>query len=360
MASSNTTCSTTIVEPHVDLLQPEVTDRLATQYKNSKLFPHIPLDGLLSKRLDCNCVAFPDLDWPGWKQFDDGYQFGKRVCNDETRFPVTLREVALEACQPRFLQFVEQLAGIDNMIPDPGLNEDGLHSSGAGCVLAPHTDCRVCDRFRLYRRSNVIIYLNAEWNESDGGDPGLSEKGASEPSMSISPVFGRTVLFNTDDQSIHGFTKPIAQDKCRNSIALSYYTAQEVGVFNGDRTTHSQIHGSQGGLHVARIGAYKALLFVSRAFSKLAHLVNPDKSDAAPGQGSMQTALDRLFMSTWPLSLFRIVPLGMHRTDVSYSSRAVWSSFIALAYRCLLGGSESKTCSCMTSNVCQGSLRVGT
>lgn len=254
---------------------------MASQYKSAKPFPHIAIDGLLSEHVDCNRVAYPDPDWTGWIQFHDSYQFGKRVCNDITRFPVTLREITLEACQPRFLQFVEQLTGINNLIPDPYLSGGGLHSSGAGGILAPHTDFHVYDRLRLYRRVNVIIYLNTEWTERDGGALELSQKGATAPSVSIIPCYGRMVVFNTDDQSIHGFTKPIAQGKRRNSIALYYYTSQEADAFSGDRTTHWQMHGAQGGLHAARIGAYKALLLVSRAFSKLAHLLNPNISPTA-------------------------------------------------------------------------------
>lgn len=157
----------------------------------------------------------------------------------------------------------------------------GLHSSGEGGILAPHTDFHVYDRLKLYRRVNVIIYFNNEWSDVDGGSLELSEKGSKSPLVSILPVFGRMVVFNTDDRSVHGFTKPIAKGKRRNSIALYYYTANEAGVFSGDRTTHWQMHGKNGLLNEFRIGIYKTLLLVSRIFSKLAHVANPNMTISA-------------------------------------------------------------------------------
>jgi Rps23 Pro-64 3,4-dihydroxylase Tpa1-like proline 4-hydroxylase len=259
----------------------EQLTRMAGEYAGAKPFPHIVLDNFLSPKISSGNVQFPEFSWPGWKQFRDGYQFGKRVCNDIEVFPEVLRALLREACEPRFLQFLEKLTGIDGLLPDPYLSGGGLHSSGPGGILAAHTDFHIYSELSLYRRLNLIIYFNDDWTESDGGALELTEKGEAAPMVAVLPLFGRAVIFNTDDISVHGFSKPIAEGKRRNSLALYYYTAKEVGVYSGDRTTHWQEHGSRSGLHSVRVLAYKSLLLASRALSRLAHMANPNVTSNA-------------------------------------------------------------------------------
>jgi Rps23 Pro-64 3,4-dihydroxylase Tpa1-like proline 4-hydroxylase len=261
----------------------EHLESLTRLYAAARPFPHVVLDNLLSPSLNSETIDFPDLDWPGWQKFQDSYQFGKRVCNDIKIFPYILRSLVHEACEPRFLRFLERLTGIEGLIPDPYLTGGGLHSSGPGGILAPHTDFHIYDTLSLYRRLNLIIYFNADWTESDGGALELSAKGDKSPTVSVIPTFGRVVVFNTDDGSVHGFTRPIAEQRRRNSLALYYYTAQETRQFSGDRTTHWQTHGSHGSVHRLRVSVYRTLLLASRALSKLAHIANPNTTAATRG-----------------------------------------------------------------------------
>jgi hypothetical protein len=252
-------------------------------YAGARPFPHAVLDDLLSPTVTSEMIKFPDFSWPGWQQFRDGYQFGKRTCNDIQLFPAVLRSLVYEACEPRFLRFLEQLTGINGLIPDPHLTGGGLHSSGQGGILAPHTDFHIYDELSLYRRLNLIIYFNDGWTESDGGALELSAKGERSPTVSVVPTFGRAVVFNTDDGSVHGFTRPVREGRRRNSLALYYYTAKETRHFSGDRTTHWQAHGSHGPVHRLRVGMYRTLLLASRVLSRLAHIANPNTGPAAQG-----------------------------------------------------------------------------
>jgi 2OG-Fe(II) oxygenase superfamily len=254
-------------------------DRLRTmakKYSTAKPFPHIVLDNFLAETITVKDINFPDLSWTGWSQFHDGYQFGKRHCNNLEKFPELLRKLTIEASQPRFLSFLENLTGICGLVPDPYLEGGGLHSSGPGGILAPHTDFHIYDRLKLYRRINLLIYFNEGWEDSSGGALELSEKGASAISSSILPIFGRAVIFSTDDISVHGFSKPVAQGMRRNSLALYYYTSHEVVSFSGDRTTYWQQHGEGNALKSLKLSIYKTLLLGSRILSKLAHMVNPN------------------------------------------------------------------------------------
>jgi hypothetical protein len=270
-------------EPLYRLPAGEQLECMGRIYAAARPFPHAVLDDLLAPSLSSETIQFPGLSWLGWQQFRDGYQFGKRVCNDIELFPHVLRSLVHEACEPRFLRFLEKLTGIEGLIPDPHLTGGGLHSSGPNGILAPHTDFHIYDGLSLYRRLNLIIYFNDGWEESDGGALELSAKGDKSPTVSVVPVFGRTVVFNTDDGSVHGFTRPVAEGRRRNSLALYYYTAKETRRFSGDRTTHWQAHGSHGSVHRLRIGMYRTLLLASRALSRLAHIANPNTGAATRG-----------------------------------------------------------------------------
>jgi hypothetical protein len=160
-------------------------------------------------------------------------------------------------------------------VPDPYLTGGGLHLSGPGGVLMPHTDFHIYSQLNLYRRVNVLVYLNEGWREEYGGC--LQLQGGTGETKTVVPELGRCVIFTTDDKSVHGFPTPIADGMWRRSIALYYYTSHEAAGFSGDATTYWREHGEQAGARRTRVAAYRGLLQVSRAFSLLAHLINPNQ-----------------------------------------------------------------------------------
>ena len=97
-----------------------------------------------------------------WEQFRDRYQNNKRACDDLDAIPEPLRSVVLELQSPGFLEFLEKVSGVEQIIPDPYLTGGGLHLSGPDGVLEPHSDFHLYPRLTLYRQINVLLYLNPE------------------------------------------------------------------------------------------------------------------------------------------------------------------------------------------------------
>lgn len=246
---------------------------LATRFKAAAPFPHVVIDDFLSPAGALALRDYPTLDWPHWTRFLDAYQKEKRVCADIEVMPAPFAAFMNECSRPHFLKTLETITGIEKMLPDPYLDGGGLHCSGPGGVLIPHTDFHLYQRLDLYRMLNLLVYLNEDWGPDDGGELELFRKGETKPSKSIRPVFGRAVLFKTDDQSVHGFSKPIAEGKQRRSVALYYYNSRESAGFGGDTGTHWQDHGRMTGV---RLSVFKGLIFASRALSKAAHSINPN------------------------------------------------------------------------------------
>lgn len=92
-----------------------------------------------------------------------------------------------------------------------------------------HADFNWHPRLQLFRRINVLIYLNLDWKDSYADDLLMAQKQHDDSLIvkkRISPIFNRTVIFITDDTSFHGHPEPLTcpEKVRRNSIATYYYT----------------------------------------------------------------------------------------------------------------------------------------
>ena len=73
---------------------------------------------------------------------------------------------------------------------------------------------------------NLLIYLNKDWTEENGGNLELWDSSMSSCLKRILPIFNRTVIFSTTSFSYHGHPQPVVcnQEDSRKSIALYYYS----------------------------------------------------------------------------------------------------------------------------------------
>ena len=252
-------------------------EALAKSFSEGKPFPHVIIDDFIAVDDQEVCAAFPTPDWAFWDRFDDGYQFQKRHCSEIVRMPVLYRNMIHELSGPAFLRILETITGIRGLLPDPYLYGGGLHLSGPGGILAPHVDFTSLGPLALYRRLNLLIYFNSEWAEEYGGCLELYEKGRKEPVATIVPSFGRCILFRTDNQSIHGFSRPIiGENRWRKSLALYYYTSEGDNEIILDGVTYWQKHGHMSRGRLIQFLAYKMLIRGSQLLSEYAHKINPN------------------------------------------------------------------------------------
>jgi hypothetical protein len=253
---------------------------VAQEFAAATPFPHVVLHDVI--RTDGMDLAgsFPDLSWPGWGDVgQEAWQRGKRSCADIAVLPPEQASALRELNEPTFLRFLEDVTGIQSLLPDPYLEGGGLHCTTPGGTLSVHTDFHWHPALQLFRRLNVLIYLNRDWSEGDGGELQMWSKGASEPSRSVAPTFGTCVIFQTDDDSPHGVA-PIAEgSQPRKSIATYYYTSAEAGRFSGDAHTHWQEHEQvRRPVEKARLVAYKGAVRASRGLSRVAYGLNPNRT----------------------------------------------------------------------------------
>ena len=256
---------------------PAYVSQLAVRFQKAEPFSHVVLENFLSLSPDEMAGVYPAPEWPHWHKRNDYYQSGKMYCRDTDILPPLVSAMLSELSSPPFLRFLESVTGIGKLIPDPYYEGGGLHCSRPDGVLAPHTDFHYYDRLGLFRRINLLLYLNPVWEESFGGCLELWEKESRHPAKLIVPRWGTCVIFRTDDRSVHGFSTPVAKDLWRCSIALYYYSSREAADFSGDSNVYWQEHGVHSGIDRLRISLYRILTRGARRLSQMAHRANPNK-----------------------------------------------------------------------------------
>jgi Rps23 Pro-64 3,4-dihydroxylase Tpa1-like proline 4-hydroxylase len=263
----------------LDQIDEETKASLRTSFKQAAPCKHLVIDDFLTDKGLAAIQSFPDFEWDGWHRFGDVHQRHKATFDNLDTMPAPLKEVLWELNGPRFLRFLEDVTGIPRLISDPFLKGGGLHVSGSGGVLTPHSDFHKYEELRLYRRLNALIYLNPGWEKSDGGNLQFFEDAdATIVAKEVTPVLGRCVVFQTDHGSVHGFTDPVGAGKFRRSIATYYYTSEETRDFSGDVMTHWR-HRSKQDMSVRdkiKLGASRSLSNTAKALAIAAHKTNPE------------------------------------------------------------------------------------
>jgi hypothetical protein len=204
----------------------EIAKSKAKIYAAAQPYPHVVIDGLFDDWvLDTVLSEFPTPCAKNWIVYDSPEEI-KLESKSERNIPRFTRHFFYVLNSGPFLEFLQRLTGIDNLIGDPQFEGGGLHQIVAGGKLAIHADFNKHSCFGLDRRLNMLIYLNKNWKEEYGGHFELWDRNMSTMVSKVTPVFNRIVIFTTSEYSYHGHPDPLScpPDVTRKSLALYYYT----------------------------------------------------------------------------------------------------------------------------------------
>jgi hypothetical protein len=196
------------------------------EYAAAQPFPHVVVDDLLPKWvLDEVLTEFPSPREDAWWRFDSDHE-RKLATRDDSRMGDATRQLLAELNSAVFVDFLEELTGIQGLVPDPHLVGGGLHQIVRGGHLNVHVDFNRHPRTGLDRRLNALIYLNRDWDEEYGGALELWRRDQSQCEKRILPLFNRLVVFSTTEHSFHGHPEPLncPEGRTRKSLALYYYS----------------------------------------------------------------------------------------------------------------------------------------
>ncbi|GAA0361301.1 hypothetical protein GCM10009530_08480 [Microbispora corallina] len=216
-----------------------LADRWRVSFLEAKPFRHVVIDDFLPPgALEPVLDEFPEPRDASWQQFDSSREIKLALSDTERMGPAT-RNLLAEFNGQVFVEFLERLTGIEQLVSDPHFEGGGLHQIRPGGFLKVHADFNRHRRLNLDRRLNGLLYLNKDWEESYGGHLQLWDVDMTRCEHKILPVFNRFVVFATTDDANHGHPDPLTcpDDRARRSMALYYYTNGRPDEETGDDHT---------------------------------------------------------------------------------------------------------------------------
>jgi 2OG-Fe(II) oxygenase superfamily len=201
---------------------------LAAGFGAAKPYPHVVVDEFLREDAARELArVFPGpADPVAWDHYAAPGLEVKLGCGREERLPAPIRHAIHELNSGPFIRFLEELTGIDHLLPDPHLSGGGIHLSRQGGHLGVHADFNWHEKLQAHRRLNLLIYLTPDWRREYGGELELWSCDGTKREQTVEPLFNRAVLFTTRSDTFHGHPNPWAAPDgiYRQSIALYYYT----------------------------------------------------------------------------------------------------------------------------------------
>jgi Rps23 Pro-64 3,4-dihydroxylase Tpa1-like proline 4-hydroxylase len=179
-------------------------------------FPHAVVDGywnpeLLSAVLEEIGLIDVGLCRRYFNERENKYDAGKHLFGPHTR-------ILFE-----YIRTLTPILGKAFGIPNLSMEENsGCHLIPPGGFLAVHTDWNRSQATGLYRRLNVLVYLNEGWTDEGGC---LHLEGVDPPQeIRFTPEFNRTVVLEASDRAWHGH--PLPAQRWRFSAA-GYFSSPE-------------------------------------------------------------------------------------------------------------------------------------
>lgn len=230
-----------------------LASKIKTQYRHAFPYPHIVIDNFIDQ--DILKSAHSEIkNYNGWTSDLSQYEMEVNKFNTpwseenikqlENEAPIS-RYILKYLYSKPVMNFLTELTGIEDLIPDDTFFGGGIHKINRGGQLAVHADYSYHRHSGLHRRINLLLYMNDGWQKEWGGNLELWKNDMSERIADIEPYFNRAVIFNITNNALHGHPKPLAcpENVSRYSFALYYFTKErpeeeiKINMRDGDMTS---------------------------------------------------------------------------------------------------------------------------
>lgn len=208
----------------LDRLRVVARDR-RDEFARALPFPHVVIDDFLEPAVAVRLadeIATTDGEWIFYHHVNER----KRGFNDVARMGPTARQAVADLNDAATRDALGTLTGIRDLGADPTLEGGGFSEVERGGYVNVHADFLSHSRERTWtRRLNLIVFLNDDWSEEDGGALELWDRQVQRVVRSIPPTFNRAVLFATTADAFHGVqTVTCEATRTRRSLAVYYFT----------------------------------------------------------------------------------------------------------------------------------------
>jgi Rps23 Pro-64 3,4-dihydroxylase Tpa1-like proline 4-hydroxylase len=220
------------------LIQPFDRERLKREFDAAIPFRHVVIDGFLEPSFAREVArAYPSFE----QAIAQGFTFNfvnerkkVQIC-EAARFPQPVAALNTALASSSFLADLEYITGIPGLLADKALLGGGMHITGPHGRLDVHLDFNYSEENDWFRRLNILIYLNEEWDDRWGGEVEFWDREVAVCHQALAPVLNRCVLFETSEISFHG-VRPLTcpPDRVRKSFAAYYYTKEPQANWSGE------------------------------------------------------------------------------------------------------------------------------
>jgi len=170
---------------------------------------------------------WPAHDDPRWIRYRAAQEFRKFEGSDAALWSPAAAAVVEAMGAPDTIAWVARQL----QLPDAKLEAlavgGGYHATAPGGYLASHADFNGHPDDGRWRRANVLLFLVEDYDPEWGGCLRIGVPGSATERV-IEPRFNRLVAFETSSTSWHGHPDPWLGPRLRRSLAVYYFSDQQV------------------------------------------------------------------------------------------------------------------------------------
>jgi len=205
-------------------------EALRVQVRSAEPFPFVRignfLDGKFARASADSFPSFEQVVTMG-RSFSSVNEQRKVQVSDSSRFPGPILELHELLASREWLDALEYIMDIPDLVPGPELVGGGIHETGPHGLLDVHVDFNYLKDRDLHRRLNILVYFNPGWREQWGGRLELWDRAVQHCLHAFAPTLNRCIVFATSSLSFHGVTAlTCPENMARRSFAAYYYTRQ--------------------------------------------------------------------------------------------------------------------------------------
>ena len=181
---------------------------------------HFALDDLLPIEVAEQIARhFPDTST---MRLMDSFRERKYTSKNFDDFHPLMKAITFAVQDPRVVEIVEKITGIQQQIPDPSLYAGGLSAMTQGHFLGVHIDNSHEGSCQYYRTLNLLYYISPDWKSESGGHLQLWNPDVSRE-VTITSKYNRLVVMETHPLSWHSVSK-VEVDGVRCCVSNYYFS----------------------------------------------------------------------------------------------------------------------------------------
>jgi Rps23 Pro-64 3,4-dihydroxylase Tpa1-like proline 4-hydroxylase len=164
--------------------------------------------------------AFPEPETMKLKKTLREYKY---IAAQMDNYDPVLEETVYAFQDPRVVDFVRQITGINSLYPDDHLYAGGISMMGKDQFLNPHVDNSHDKDRERWRVLNLLFYVTDDWAEENGGNLELWPDGVKGEQITVHSRFNRLAVMATHDGSWHSVS-PVRADGFRCCVSNYYFS----------------------------------------------------------------------------------------------------------------------------------------